>query len=208
MDLNSRRKYLSTCFACSCISNTTSSFVFSNWSVNSRHPDALLFNDHITPKTDSFKFTIAANFPVCGLSFQTQSGIILFYIACRLLKNILKVTLLKLAMLSWSWTPNLFIFTSASVYPDPSNMSAWSVGGWCWLDGVGGWVGGFCGLWVWGWWVCYMLELVFYGYTVVGILLIYFLCNIVQCVICACLSGLEESHPSGDSDLLLLALPG
>ena len=53
-----------------------------------------------------------------------------------------------------------------------------------------------------------MLELVFYGYTVVGILLIYFLCNIVQCVICACLSGLEESHPSGDSDLLLLALPG
>ena len=63
MDLNSRRKYLSTCFACSCISNTTSSFVFSNWSVNSRHPDALLFNDHITPKTDSFKFTIAANFP-------------------------------------------------------------------------------------------------------------------------------------------------
>ena len=40
-----------------------------------------------------------------------------------------------------------------------------------------------------------MLELVFYGYTVVGIFLIYFLCNIVQCVICACLSGLEESHP-------------
>ena len=63
MDLNNRRKYLSTCFACSCISNTTSSFVFSNWSVNSCHPDALLFNDHITPKTDSFKFTIAANFP-------------------------------------------------------------------------------------------------------------------------------------------------
>ena len=54
MDLNNRRKYLSTCFACSCISNTTSSFVFSNWSVNSRHPDTLLFNDHITPKTDSF----------------------------------------------------------------------------------------------------------------------------------------------------------
>ena len=42
----------------------------------------------------------------------------------------------------------------------------------------------------------------------VGILLIYFLCNIVQCVLCACLSGLEESHPSGDSDFLLLALPG
>ena len=59
-----------------------------------------------------------------------------------------------------------------------------------------------------GWWVCYMLELVFYGYTVVGILLIYILCNIVQCVICPCLSGLEESHPSGDSDLLLLSLPG
>ena len=48
MDLNKRWKYLSTCFACSCNSNT-SSFVFSNWSVNSQ--------------TDSFKFTIAANFP-------------------------------------------------------------------------------------------------------------------------------------------------
>ena len=69
-------------------------------------------------------------------------------------------------------------------------------------------MGGFCGLWVWGWLVCYMFELVFCGYTVVGILLIYFLCNIVQCVIHACLSGLEESHPLGDSDLLLLALPG
>ena len=53
-----------------------------------------------------------------------------------------------------------------------------------------------------------MVELVFYGYMVVGILLIYFLCNIVQYVICACHSGLDESHPSGDSDLLLLALPG
>ena len=59
-------------------------------------------------------------------------------------------------------------------------------------------VGGFATCWNW----------FFYGYTVVGILLIYFLCNFVQCVICACLSGLEESHPSGDSDLLLLALPG
>ena len=45
---------------------------------------------------------------VCGLSFQTQSGIILYYIASHLLKNILKVTLLKLTMLSSSWTPNLF----------------------------------------------------------------------------------------------------
>ena len=27
-----------------------------------------------------------------------------------------------------------------------------------------------------------------------------FLYNVVQCVVCACLSGLEESHPSGDSD--------
>ena len=146
--------------------------------------------------------------PVCGLSFQTQSGIILFYIACRLLKNILKVTLLKLAMLSWSWTPNLFTFYFSQRLP----WSFQHVGLVCGVGGlvgwVGGWVGGFCGLWVWGWWVCYMLELFFYGYTVVGILLIYFLCNIDQCVICACLSGLEESHPSGDSDLLLLALPG
>ena len=108
MDLNNRQKYLSTCFACtcSCISNTTSSFVFSNWSVHSRHPDTLLFNDHITPKTDSFKFTVAANLPSMWAELP-DSGIILFCIACRLLKNILKVTLLKLAMLSWSWTPNL-----------------------------------------------------------------------------------------------------
>ena len=68
-------------------------------------------------------------------------------------------------------------------------------------------MGGFCGLWVRGWWVCYMLELVFYGYTVVGILLIIFWAILFN-VLCACLSGLEESHPSGDSDLLLLALQG
>ena len=42
----------------------------------------------------------------------------------------------------------------------------------------------------------------------VGILLIYFLYNIVQCVLCACLSGLDESHPLGDSNFLHLALPG
>ena len=146
--------------------------------------------------------------PVCGLSFQTQSGIILFYIACRLLKNILKVTLLKLAMLSWSWTPNLFTFYFSQRLPW-SFQHVGLVCGWVgWLDGwaVGWVVFVVCGFGVG--WVCYMLELVFYGYTVVGILLIYFLCNIVQYVICACLSGLEESHPSDDSDLLLLALPG
>ena len=205
MDLNNRRKYLSTCFACSCISNTTSSFVFSNWSVNSRHPDALLFNDHITPKTDSFKFTIAANFPRmwAELPDSVRDNFILYSMS-SFKKNILKVTLLKLAMLSWSWTPNLFTFYFSQRLP-------WSfqhvslVCGWVgWLDG---WAG-FCGLWVW--WLVGLLHvgIVFYGYAVVGILLIYFLCNIVQCVICACLSGLEESHPSGDSDLLLLALPG
>ena len=61
-----------------------------------------------------------------------------------------------------------------------------------------------------GLWVCYMLELVFYGYTVVGIYTfdICFVQYCSKCYICACLSGLEESHPSGDSDLLLLALPG
>ena len=62
MNLANRRKYLSVCFACSCFLNS-SSFTFSNWSVNIRHPNKLLFNDHITPKTDSFKYTIAANFP-------------------------------------------------------------------------------------------------------------------------------------------------
>ena len=108
MDLNNRRKYLSTCFACSCISNTTSSFVFSNWSVNSRHPDTLLLTIISLQRRIVLNSQLQPTSPVCGLSFQTQSGIILFYIACRLLKNILKVTLLKLAMLSWSWTPNLF----------------------------------------------------------------------------------------------------
>ena len=61
MDLNNRQKYLSICFACSCISNT-SSFVFSNWSVNSRHPDTLLFNDHITPNAG---FRLACRSPLC-----------------------------------------------------------------------------------------------------------------------------------------------
>ena len=62
MNLANRRKYLSICFACNCFLNS-SSFTFSSWSVNSRHPNNLLFNDHITAKTDSFKFTIAVNFP-------------------------------------------------------------------------------------------------------------------------------------------------
>ena len=68
-----------------------------------------------------------------------------------------------------------------------------------------------------GWFLWFVgLGLVGLLHVGIGILWVYggwntfdiFLCNIVQCVICACLSGLEESHPSGDSDLLLLALPG
>ena len=57
--------------------------------------------------------------PVCRLSFQTRSGIILLYIACRLLKRISKVNLLKLAMLSGSWTLILPVNckSSANVYP-------------------------------------------------------------------------------------------
>jgi len=62
MDLSNRRKYLSICFACNCILNSDV-FCFSNWTINVRHSDNLLFNDHITPKTDSFKYTISANFP-------------------------------------------------------------------------------------------------------------------------------------------------
>ena len=70
------------------------------------------------------------------------------------------------------------------------------LGGWfLWFVGLG-LVGllhvGICFLWVYGGWNTFDI----------------FLCNIVLYVICACLSGLEESHPSGDSDLLLLALPG
>ena len=65
--------------------------------------------------------------------------------------------------------------------------------------GVGGFgVGGFATCWNW------YVFWVYGGWNTFDI----FLCNIVQCVICACLSGLEESHPSGDSDLFLLALPG
>ena len=81
-------------------------------------------------------------FPVCGLSFQTQSGIVLYYIASHLLKNIFKVTLLKL-VICWAGA-RLLIFIlqfkySASVHPDPFNMSAWSV--FEWVGWVGWWVG-------------------------------------------------------------------
>ncbi len=62
MNLVNRRKYLSICFAASCLLSSNS-FNFTNWSVNSRHQDHLLFNDHVTPKTDSFKYTLAANLP-------------------------------------------------------------------------------------------------------------------------------------------------
>ena len=92
---------------------------------------------------------------------------------------------------------NIDFKSSASVYPDPSNMSAWSVG-------LGGW---FCGLWV-----CYMLELVFYGYTVVGILLIYIF--VQYCSMCyMCLSqwvggvtpfGWQRFFASGSSRLIHL----
>ena len=62
MNLSNRRKYLSICFACSCINNC-STFNFSNWSINTRHTEDLLFNHHVTPKTDSFKHCISVNFP-------------------------------------------------------------------------------------------------------------------------------------------------
>ena len=62
MDLNNRRNYLSICFACQCILNSHV-FHLSSWIVNTRHLDNLLFNNHITPKTDSFKYTINVNFP-------------------------------------------------------------------------------------------------------------------------------------------------
>ena len=68
---------------------------------------------------------------------------------------------------------------------------------------VGGWVGGFCGLWVWGWWVCYMLELFLWVYGSWNTFDIFFVQYCSMCYMC-----LKESHPSGDSDLLLLALPG
>ena len=61
-------------------------------------------------------------------------------------KNILKVTLLKLAMLSWSWTPNLFTFYFSQRLPW-SFQHVGLVCGWVdWLDGWAvNWVGGFCG---------------------------------------------------------------
>ena len=145
MDLNNRRKYLSISFACSCISNT-SSFVFSNWSVKSRHPDTLLFNDHITPKTDSFKFTFAANFPRmwAELPDSVRDSFILY--SKSSFKNILKVTLLKLVMLSWSWTPNLF-YCYLSLLPASTLILSTCLLG-LWLGGLVGWAGGWlCFLW-------------------------------------------------------------
>ena len=74
-------------------------------------------------------------------------------------------------------------------------MSAWSVGGWAgWVSGrltvvfvvcrFG--VGGFATFWNW-------FLRVYGGWNTFDI----FLCNIVQCVLCACLSGLKESQPIG-----------
>ena len=138
--------------------------------------------------------------PVCGLSFQTQSGIILFYIASHLLKNTSKVNSLKWAMLSWSWTPNfkLFFMSSANVY------LWWTFQHACFVCGWVGLVGGFVVL---GWWFLQHVENDILGCTVVGIILSYY-CAILIYVLCACLSELEESHFLGDSDFLLLALPG
>lgn len=62
IDLRNRRNFLSISFACRCLLNS-SSFMFSNWSVNTRHSQNLLFKDQITAKTDCYKFTIATNFP-------------------------------------------------------------------------------------------------------------------------------------------------
>ena len=176
----------------------------------------MLFNYHISPnmpKPDSFKFTFTANFPVCGRNFQTQSGIMLHHIGSYLLKNILKVTLLKLPMLSWSWNPNLFIVikSSASVYPEPFNMSPWSVGGQSSASvypdpfnmspwSVGGWVGGFYDLWV-GLGVLQHVGNDILGCTAVGILLIFFFCAILFNVLYVTVSVGWTSHPSGDSDL-------
>ena len=87
MDLNNRRKYLSTCFACSCISNNTSSFVCSNWSVNSCPLVPCFLMIISLQRRIVLSSQLQPTSPACGLSFQTQSGIILFYIACRLLKK-------------------------------------------------------------------------------------------------------------------------
>ena len=79
MDLNNRRKYLSICFACTCILNCNS-FGFSSWSVNTRHSENLVFSHNITPKTDSFKFTIVVNFPRlwAGLPNSVKDHFILY----------------------------------------------------------------------------------------------------------------------------------
>lgn len=74
-----------------------------------------------------------------------------------------------------------------------------------WVGGAGGWVCCFCGSL--GWWFLQHVENGILGCTVVGIILSYY-CAILIYVLCACLSELEESHPLGDSDFLLLALPG
>ena len=122
MDLNNRRKYLSICFACSCILNS-SSFVFGNWSVNTRHLHKLVFNDHITPKTDSFKYTIAANFPRMWAKLpESVRDNFIMYTSKSSFKKILKIISLKLAMKSWSWSPKCGLLPS--VLLDHFNMSA------------------------------------------------------------------------------------
>lgn len=94
MDLRNRRKFLSISFACRCLLNS-SSFIFSQWSVNTRHSQNLLFKDQITSKTDCYKFTIAANFPRmwAELPDSVRDNFNLYRIS--IFKNILKTTLLK-----------------------------------------------------------------------------------------------------------------
>ena len=49
-------------------------FVFSNWSVHSRHPDALPFNNHNHPKTASFIFIIAVYFNFSWMWTELQDS--------------------------------------------------------------------------------------------------------------------------------------
>ena len=75
MDLNNRRKYLSICFTCSCILNS-SSFVFGNWSVNTRHLQSWFLMTTSRQKQTVLSILLLPTSPACGLSFPSQSGII------------------------------------------------------------------------------------------------------------------------------------
>ena len=111
-------------------------------------------------------------------------------------------------MLSWSWTPNLFIVIWSLLSASTLILSTCRFGlvGGHWA----GWVGVFCffvlfvclfvimGLWYGAGGFATCCKWNFRGVRWLEYFWCIFLCSMVQ--LFACLSGLEESHPLGESD--------